>query len=159
MFLGIVRFAIWNHFGGHFGQKLVCLGYAVWISNRYLMGNIPDINKKPKLIPHREEVRISYVWWRLRDSNPSKCKKPVASCGHQFKNWWQPYVLLGAKRPSSPVVLPVHEKSGLFHIVGSAFWVLTFSNKNVFNSIIILLTGRICYAIIMKSSQSRPFGR
>jgi hypothetical protein len=32
-------------FGGHFGQKLVCLGYAVWISNQYLMGNIPDINK------------------------------------------------------------------------------------------------------------------
>ena len=59
--------------------------------------------------------------WRLRDSNPSKCKKPVASCGHQFKNWWQPYALPGAKRPSSPVVLPVHEKSGLFHIVGVCF--------------------------------------
>ena len=61
------------------------------------------------------------LWWRLRDSNPSKCKKPVASCGHQFKNWWQPYALPGAKRPSSPVVLPVHEKSGLFHIVGVCF--------------------------------------
>ena len=62
-----------------------------------------------------------FIWWRLRDSNPSKCKKPVASCGHQFKNWWQPYALPGAKRPSSPVVLPVHEKSGLFHIVGVCF--------------------------------------
>lgn len=83
--------------------------------------NIPNINKKSEPVPHREEVRISYVWWRLRDSNPSKCKKPVASCGHQFKNWWQPYALPGAKRPSSPVVLPVHEKSGLFHIVGVCF--------------------------------------
>ena len=60
-------------------------------------------------------------WWRLRDSNPSKCKMPVASCGHQFKNWWQPYALPGAKWQSSPVVLPVHEKSGLFHIVGVCF--------------------------------------
>ena len=32
-------------------------------------------------------------WWRLRDSNPFQCKMPVASCGHQFKNRWQPYDL------------------------------------------------------------------
>ncbi len=71
---------------------------------------------------HRNSIKITVdLWWRLRDSNPSKCKKPVASCGHQFKNWWQPYALPGAKRPSSPVVLPVHEKSGLFHIVGVCF--------------------------------------
>ena len=61
--------------------------------------------------------------------------------------------------PWSPGVPPIHEKSGFFLSVQSGFQVLAFSNKNVFNSIIILLTGRICYAIIMKSSQSRPFGR
>ena len=54
---------------------------------------------------------------------------------------------------------PYMKNPDFFISLGSAFWVLTFSNKNVFNSIIILLTGRICYAIIMKSSQSRPFGR
>ena len=61
VFLGIVRFAIWDHFGGYFGQKLVCLGYAVRIPNRYLIGNIPNMNKKSEPIPHREEVRIFHI--------------------------------------------------------------------------------------------------
>ena len=80
VFLGIVRFAVWNHFfGGHFGQKLVCLGYAVWIPNRYLIGNIPDKNKKSEPVPHREEVRISCVWWGKVDSNHRSYKQQIYS--------------------------------------------------------------------------------
>ena len=80
VFLGIVRFAVWNHFfWGHLGQKLVCLGYAVRIPNRYLIGNIPNINKKPEPIPHREEVRISLLWWGKVDSNHRSYKQQIYS--------------------------------------------------------------------------------
>ena len=54
-------------------QKLFCLGYAVRVPNRYLIGKIPNINKKSEPIPHREEVRISYVWWGKVDSNFVRC--------------------------------------------------------------------------------------
>ena len=80
VFLGIVRFAVWNHFfGGHLGQKLVCLGYAVRIPNRYLIGNIPNMNKKSEPIPHREKVRISFVWWGKVDSNHRSDKQQIYS--------------------------------------------------------------------------------
>ncbi len=79
VFLGIVRFASWDHFWGTFGQKLVCLGYAVWISNRHLIGNIPDKNKKSEPVPYREKVRISYVWWGKVDSNHRSYKQQIYS--------------------------------------------------------------------------------
>ena len=60
-------------------QKLFCLGYAVRVPNRYLIGKIPNINKKSEPIPHREEVRISYVWWGKVDSNHRSYKQQIYS--------------------------------------------------------------------------------
>ena len=52
-----------------------------------------------------------------RDSNPSKCKMPVASCGHQFENWWQPYDLPVANRPSIPVDPSIDGIEGRQHVL------------------------------------------
>ena len=40
------------------------------------------------------------------DSNRFPCNSPVGCCGHQFKNWWQPYFSPVAKRQSNPSSSP-----------------------------------------------------
>ena len=47
--------------------------------------------------------RVLFVLVRVQDSNPFKCRCPVDICGHQFKNWWQPYIFAKQKWQSSPV--------------------------------------------------------
>ena len=54
----------------HFG-----INYSTQVS----ICNVPNKNKKPEPIPHREEVRISYVWWGKVDSNHRSYKQQIYS--------------------------------------------------------------------------------
>ena len=110
-------------FWGALWSKTCLLGLRRLDFQSVFNGNIPDINKNPNPSPQGKKFGFLMFGGDYGTRTPSKCKKPVASCGHQFKNWWQPYALPGAKRPSSPVVLPVHEKIRTFISLGSAFWV------------------------------------
>ena len=63
-------------FGNFFTGRVWCLrcdntknrqrhppGWCRW--HKDSIWNVPNINKKSEPIPHREEVRISYVWWAM----------------------------------------------------------------------------------------------
>ena len=48
-----------------------CVRELTWLTSsrtQNVIGNVPDKNKKPEPIPHREEVRIFHVWWTIQDS-------------------------------------------------------------------------------------------
>ena len=53
--------------------------FGIDYSTQVSICNVPNKNKKPEPIPHREEVRISYVWWGKVDSNHRSYKQQIYS--------------------------------------------------------------------------------
>ena len=53
--------------------------FGIDYSTQVSICNVPNKNKKPKSIPHREEVRISHVWWGKVDSNHRSYKQQIYS--------------------------------------------------------------------------------
>ena len=53
--------------------------FGIDYSTQVSICNVPNKNKKPEPIPHREEVRISYVWWGKVDSNHRSDKQQIYS--------------------------------------------------------------------------------
>ena len=53
--------------------------FGIDYSTQVSICNVPNKNKKPEPIPHREEVRISLSWWGKVDSNHRSDKQQIYS--------------------------------------------------------------------------------
>ncbi len=53
--------------------------FGIDYSTQVSICNVPNKNKKPEPIPHREEVRISLFWWGKVDSNHRSYKQQIYS--------------------------------------------------------------------------------
>ena len=53
--------------------------FGIDYSTQVSICNVPNKNKKPEPIPHREEVRISLLWWGKVDSNHRSYKQQIYS--------------------------------------------------------------------------------